>query len=180
MMKKYLVISMMGITLTSGHLVAKPRETVQDKLISAIEQSDVALVKRLLRRAGDIDGKDKKELIEAGSEAVDLREQSSTLLKSPWDLAKLATGVPLSLVGVLGSGLGIFGVLEGLEESNMKTCQMAGVVGVPGVIALATGLYLIVKGWKCSAAANRRNDAEKIEELLESIVIEKEKIVSII
>ncbi|MBA2307356.1 hypothetical protein H0W26_04455 [Candidatus Dependentiae bacterium] len=161
--KTFLSISLVCMSLLPGFIQAK--ESINDKIISAIEKSDRVMVKRLLSRMGsELTPKDKKEFLESAIDTIDDCLENVSLKKSRLDLAKFFVGVPLSAAGVCIGGLSVIGFMKGgAKDVSTLAALLSG-------IALIPGLYLTVKGWQCSTASERVTAAEQVEELIKESV----------
>ncbi|MBA2307357.1 hypothetical protein H0W26_04460 [Candidatus Dependentiae bacterium] len=163
--KTFLSISLVCMSLLPGFIHAK--ESINDKIISAIEKSDRVMVKRLLSRMGnELTRKDKKEFLESAIDTIDDRIENVSFKKSYLDLAKFFVGVPLSAVGTL-----LLGVVVKTGMSKNSSDKEYLVVGIgASALMLIPGLYLTVKGWQCSTASARVTAAEQVEELIKESV----------
>ena len=166
MLKNYISLSLLCCFALTGSVIAKESVDLHDKLLNAIETSDVLQIKKLIRRIGAVTEEDKKIFLEAAEEVIENREKSVTLLKSPWDLGKLVSGLVFSTAG----GLCTYGALAELGDDNL---QHAAILGALATLGWSTGLYGIFKGVKCSTASKRREVAEAVEGILEAIVPSK-------
>lgn len=105
----------LAFTLLSAQLFGLSDREKQ-KIQEAIEESSPQL-KKLLRRFPVIEAKEKQELVEFAQDIVDEQEAKVGLLKSPWDLTKVITGVPLS---ALFSVLAIYFVRNITDKERVR------------------------------------------------------------
>ncbi len=162
MTKKFLAVSLLCMAILPGYLYAQGTKA---ELRSAIDSSNVRTVKKLLRRMGsELTQKDKKEFLETASKIADECEQSVSLLKSGWDLATFLGGVSLSGFGAYSINWLEKFLIEKQDNQRLKVeLSMATSLILPG-------LYLTIKGWQCSSAAERLDAASKVEELMDRSV----------
>ncbi|MBA3751433.1 hypothetical protein H0X06_01345 [Candidatus Dependentiae bacterium] len=160
--------------LVSTVMPSRSEKLKKDTLISAVEDTNVKLVEKFLKREGIADENSKKLLLETAEDVVEQREESVSLLRSGWDCARFAgwsTWIGLgSFMCLAGT---VFAVVpqeerNGEEIPFSKDIERKAAVGVGLLGALCTvpGLYYLIKAWKCPTASTRLESARTIENLI--------------
>src|SRR5437899_2914048 len=93
-MQKYVILSL--LILGSASVATA---TDSGKLSAAIEKQDIEKVRRLIKRIGELEPADKKNLQKDAHEMVSDARENVSLLKSKWDLAKFVGGSTLGACG---------------------------------------------------------------------------------
>ncbi|MBA3751435.1 hypothetical protein H0X06_01355 [Candidatus Dependentiae bacterium] len=166
MMKKYLLLSFVSLCIVPVCMQAKPEMNRKATFDVAIENVDVKLVEKLLKREGIDDENSKKLLLETAEDVVAQCEERVSLLKSGWDCARFAWWLmwigcgTRVCVGVLDSFFNS-GRLKGIEKPVGFFTAGVGVCTV-------SGFYYLVQAWKCPTALRRLENARTIEDLIKN------------
>ncbi len=166
MMKKWPLLSLVSLSLVAVGIQAEPERNRKITLAAAIENVDVKLVEKLLKREGIADHNSRKLLVEKAQNAVDECEENVSLLRSRSDCARF---VGWLIWTGCGTAVCIKGLDSLLNSSRVKGIEkqfgflMAGVA-----VCSAFGLYSLAKAWKCPTALGRLENACIIEDLVKS------------
>ncbi len=179
MMKKYLIVSVVCLLVAPVSVQARPERNKKVTLDEAIENVDVNLVKKLLKRKGIAEEARKKLLLETAEDVVEECEERVSLLKSGWDCARFTWWSTCTSVGALASafGIGIALTPKGNNENNEKylqTKKLASAGAVIGTVLTLPCVYFLTRAWKCPAALSRVENARTIENLIKNAPLSTE------
>ncbi len=159
-MKCSVLISTLFLSLTSTCVEAR-RDI--DRLVSAIEEIDLVLVKKLLKREGFSDEKQKKELVGIAEDIVEECEKNVSLLRSKQDFALCACGIACAAFGIFSPILkykkNLAKILSKEADRLLRFCL------------IATGVYISLKSLSCPAASRVLEDAQDIEDMLRNACV---------
>lgn len=162
-MKNYSIIAALLISFFSLHAAVDKDLLMgvhKDRLQDAIEVSNAAEIRKLLRRIGALEQKEKKSFVEAAEEVVDEREAHVSLFKSTSDLVKFllgsAWGAGALYWGFRNSSFGLASSAQDEDDTfiDWKRLLMYGTLSIPG-------FYFAFKGFRCSRARERLAEAHK-------------------
>ncbi|MBA3751434.1 hypothetical protein H0X06_01350 [Candidatus Dependentiae bacterium] len=166
MIKKYLLLSFVSLCIVPVGMQAKPNMNRKASLDVAIENVDVKLVEKFLKREGIVDENNKKLLVETAQDVVDQCEERVSLLKSGWDCARF--GWWSAWIGC-GTVFCISGLRYRVLKFNDKEIKKKlGFIIAGGAVCTATGLYYLSQAWKCPTASSRLESARIIENLIKN------------
>lgn len=168
-MKKHLLAIIMIVSCQATLVQALP---LTEKLMKAIEISDLNSVVKLIKRSGPFDSHTQKELLNAAEDIVDERETRVSIFRSGWDMTKLLGGTAVGLVGVYASFRGLKKILA--RQSPRKQLIGASLTAVGGV-ATCFGFYKALHGLLCQTAKARLATAIKIRDLLKKVEVKDSK-----
>ncbi len=154
-MKCSVLISALSLFFTSMYVEAR-RDT--DRLVAAIEKIDVVLVKKLLKREGIPDEKQKEELVGIAEDIAEECEKNVSLLRSKQDFALCTFGVACAAFGIISP------ILK--HKNNFAKMLSKEADRLLRFCLIASGVYITLKSLHCPAASAVLEDAEDIEDML--------------
>lgn len=181
MKKHYVLLSFLCFLISSVGLQARFNKEKLLLAINNINNRETKLLEKLLEES-TISREDKERLLKIAKRNVRRCEDNMYLLRSGSDAFSFISG----LVGAKCSFWALVYSLIGTgaaacANSNVaenKAMQIALVAAGASSTALVCSLYLIRKGWRCTAAQTILNEAEKVETLIEDISIEDISVVN--
>ncbi|MBA3751430.1 hypothetical protein H0X06_01330 [Candidatus Dependentiae bacterium] len=178
MMKKYLLLSVACLSVVSTGIHAGRERNKKVTLDEAIENVNLKLVQKLLKREGIAEETRKKLLLETAEDIVEECEERVSLVKSGWDCARFGWWSTWTGLGVAACAFGTAVALtpKGREDNSdyLETKKLA--LGGAGIGALWTllGGYFLSNAWKCPTALRRVEIARKIEDLIRNAPVSSE------
>ncbi len=137
----------------------------------AIEASDMNAFKKFLRRAGVVEKRDKKHLLEIAEDVVDMRKENVSLFKSRWDALKAIGGTTLGLVGAFATYKGGMAIYK---RKVIRTVSIPFTTVTAG--ATCYGFYEALRGFTCQTAKKRLVAAQKMVKEIERLEVEQPKL----
>lgn len=132
------------------------RLSKQEKMDKAISSSDLAMVKKMIKRYGELEAQVKQDYMEDAEDKVEELKGKVSLWRSPWDLAKLTGGLIFASCMLVAASSRREGGRTFRDHDN-KT--LTSVIGFSGALL---GLYFASKGYFCSTAEERVGLARKV------------------
>ncbi|MBA3751432.1 hypothetical protein H0X06_01340 [Candidatus Dependentiae bacterium] len=182
MMKRYLLLSFVCLSAVPTCMQARSEKSKNDALVSAIENVEVKLVEKLLKREGIADNGRKKLLLEAAEDAAERSEENISLLRNGWDCARFAGWTAWSGFGAFTCLTGTVLALAPVKDKNKReipfledqTRMGFSVLGVFAALCTVPGIYYLKKAWKCPHASRRLESARMIEDLIKKAPLSTE------
>ncbi|MBA3751431.1 hypothetical protein H0X06_01335 [Candidatus Dependentiae bacterium] len=178
MMKKYLLLSVACLSVVSTGIHAGREGNKKITLDAAIENVDLKLVQKLLKREGMAEKTRKKLLLETAEDIVEECEERVSLVRSGWDCARFGWWSTWTGLGVAACAFGAAvaltpkGIETDFEYQQKKKLALGG--AVIGVLWTLPGVYYLVQAWKCPTALRRVETARKIEDSIRNAPVSSE------
>lgn len=128
----------------------------KEKMDAAIKSSDLPMVKKMIKRYGELDPALKQEYVEDAEDLWEERKKKVSLA-NPWDLSKFLGG--LVITGVMATVMTSDDVNR--NGGRRRDPATAGVRFL-SLVGACYGVYLTARGFSCSYAKERVAEARKI------------------
>lgn len=131
----------------------------KDKMDAAIKGSDLAMVKKMLKRYGELELSEKQEFLEDAEDLWEARKKKISL-SNPWDLSKFVGGLIIAPVMFVSMALSNKQAIRSRRYG--ENAVPAHIVSVLSTVGACYGLYLATQGYMCSVSEERASLARKV------------------